>query len=77
MHICNSASSVFIRSRSSQDENIASFSFWYHEGTEIHLPTFDLQHHKNKRSANVLFQTAAQQRCQAQKYITFVQKSAL
>lgn len=49
MHICNSASSVFIRSHSSKDEDIAFCSFWCHKGTAIHLLTFNLSTQTNIR----------------------------
>lgn len=82
--MCNSVSSVFIRSI--QDENIASFSFQCrkrhrysspglkhpppptttHPPPTHHLPLCT-RRDTDKHSANVLIQTAAQQRCQAQK----------
>lgn len=76
MHICNSASSVFIRSHSSKDEDIAFCSFWCHKGTAIHLLTFNLSTQTNIRVCSDSNCCPAEMPG-TKKYMTFVQKSAL
>lgn len=77
MHICNNASSVFIRSRGSQEENIVSFSFRCHEGTTVNPPPHP---HPPRDTTQTFCERSDSNCCPAQvarreKYRTFVQKN--